>query len=253
MVNISKLIVTCRTTEASAALDGIIQVYQQSDWTSDAHLTGIFNRLAPGAQRLTVEINRIKTESALQLNDEIRDEKFRAVYYLVTGYTYHPSRSISDAAKKVSAVVEHYGLKVIVENYGAESSLIKSMQSDLSTVEMQTAIGMLSGVSELLSALNDAQSAFDAAYVVYEQAKAVEGTSETAYEIKNELVKIINNELVGYLHTMEQVDSAKYGLLAATAAQIIIDTNTLIKRRRNNGGEKGGTENPDEPEPPQGS
>lgn len=232
MVSVNKLISNCRTTEVDSVSDNIIAQYNKNDWSSDTHLTGIFDLLKPASDKLTSAINRIKAESDLEEKDEQRDNKVRAVYYLIMGFMHHPDPAIKSAAQQVDGVFEHYGVNIVSDSYATESSLIESLLEDFGEADIQTAIAALPGLSDLITELRNAQTAFAEAQVLFEEEKAKEGTEESASKIKKEVVKIINDQLVVYLRAMVQVDQAKYEEFTTTVAQIIDDMNVIVRKRR---------------------
>ncbi|MBU0474591.1 MAG: hypothetical protein KKF62_10540 [Bacteroidetes bacterium] len=221
-----------RTTEVNAVAGRIIAEYEKTDWSSDTHLTGIFNLLKPKNEILTGAINRIKAESDLEEKDEIRDEKIRSVYYIILGFMHHPDLAIKTAAQEVDKVFEHFGLELINQSYATESSLVASLLIEFSNTSLQPSIAALPGLNQLIMELTAAQTEFEAASVNYEEEKAEEGTKENASAIKKEVVVIINEKLVVYLRAMIQVDETKYGELTRTTTQIIDDNNIIVKKRK---------------------
>lgn len=235
MVNLSKLKASGKTTEIGTASGRIITEYDKGDWSTDAHLTGIFIKLKPETVNLTKAINRQKAESTLEEKDELRDNKFRAVNFIVQGFIQHSNAAINSAAKKVDEVFERYGLEIVNESYATESSLIESMLEDFAEPEIQTAIAALPGLSQMIDDLRSAQTAFEEAQVLFEKEKAKEGSEETATVIKKKILSIINDKLIVHLRAMVNIDETKYGEFAATVAQIIDDINLGIKKRKKGG------------------
>ena len=232
MKDLNKLLTNARTTEVDSVSGRIITEYNKSDWSADAHLTGVFNSLKPASVKLNIAINRIKTESDLEEKDEQRDNKVRAVNYLVMGFIHHPDAAISSAAKKVNAVFEHYGLDIVNDSYATESSLIESLLKDFAESDLQTAIAALPGLSQIIDELKTSQAAFENAQLLFEKEKAKEGNEENATAIKKEVLSIINEKLIVYLNAMVQVNGAKYGEFAGTVGQIIYDMNVIVKKRK---------------------
>jgi hypothetical protein len=221
-----------RATEVNAVSGGIIAEYNKGNWNSDAYLSSIFTRLKTKTANLTEAINRIKTESNLEAKDEQRDNNVRAVYFLASGFAYHPDAIISGAAKKVYAVLEHYGLDIVNQSYATESSLINSLLLEFSNSEIQNAIAILPGLSQVIDGLRSSQNAFELAQLQFQEGKSKEGTEENATEIKKEVLSIINDKLVVHLKAMVQVDMEKYEEFAGTVTQIIDDMNVTVKKRK---------------------
>ncbi len=221
-----------RTTEVDAVSLRTIGAYKNTSLSSDAHLASIFTGLETESARLTAAIKRSKAESELEVKDEVRDDKVRAIHYLLMGLLHHPDPAIQNAAEEVENVFDNYGLSILGESYATESSLATSLLGDFSKPKLQVAIAALSGCTEIVAALQAAQTDFEATRIVYEEEKAKEGTLENATIIKKEVANIINDNLVVYLRAMLQVDEPTYGDFARTIAMIIADNNEVVKKRR---------------------
>lgn len=232
MSSVNKLMANIKTTEINSVSENIIMEYEKGDWSSDSHLTGIFDQLKPLNTNLNFAINRIKAESDLEEKDELRDTKVRAIYYLIMGLIHHPDSAVSSSAQTVDSVFEHYGLDIVNKSFGVETSLIDSLLKDFANSEIQPSIAALPGLSELITQLQETETAFKEAQVKYEEEKAKEGTELSATEIKKEVIMVINKKLVIYLRAMVQVDEGKYGTFTNTVAQIIDDMNVIVKKRR---------------------
>jgi Family of unknown function (DUF6261) len=232
MGKFNKLIATSRTTEVNAVGTKIIFEYDKNDWSADAHLTAIFDGLKAKNAILTSAINRIKAESVLEEKDEVRDEKVRAIYYLIFGFTHHPDVAIKTAALKLDAIFEHYGLQLISKSYAIETSLIDSLMLEFEKADLQPSIAALPGLTQLIAELTAAELDFKTANVKFEEEKAEEGIKENASTVKKEVVSIINEQIVIYLRAMIQVDEPTYGELTRTSAQIIDDNNVIVNKRK---------------------
>lgn len=229
---IQKLIVYSRTTEVSAASERIVGAYKRTGLGGDTHLSVLMTGLEDDLARFTAAIKRMKAESELEAQDELRDVEIRALYYLVMGLLHHPDQAIKAAAQKVFAVLEHYGLSVIDQSFASESALVGSMLASLANPGLQEAIAMLSGCSERIASVQVAETNFDAARIAFEEEKATEGTLENATDIKKRVANLINQKLVVYLLAMDQVNPETYGPFARTVAEIIADNNEVVKKRR---------------------
>lgn len=229
---IEKLIYQSRTTEVDAVSGRMIGAYQKSGLDDDAHLAKMFTGLGGASARLTAAVKRAKAESELEQKDEVRDNKLRALFYLVQGFVYHPDPNVKNAAMEVEKIMDKYGLSMAGENYSTESSLIASLLADLANPSLQTSIAALSGCAGLISALQAAQTEFEQTRIAWEAEQARESTHENATAIKNEVVEMVNEKLVVYLLAMALVDEETYGAFARTIDRIISDNNEVVKKRR---------------------
>ncbi|MBN2639960.1 MAG: hypothetical protein JXR65_12830 [Bacteroidales bacterium] len=229
---IQNLISNCRTTEVDAVAQNITGAYKGTTLSTDPYLSGLMTGLETEGGSLTAAIKRMKAESELEAKDELRDEAFRSLYYLIQGMAHHPDATVKAAAEKIFAVLDHYGLTITDQSYASESSLVSSLLNDLAQPELQEAIAALSGCAEIIAQLKTAEDNFEAARIAFDEEKAQESTRENATTIKKRVVSLINDKLVVYLLAMAQVDAETYDLFARTVGQIIADNNEVVKKRR---------------------
>lgn len=228
---IEKLIAKSRVTEVNDVATRMSGAFKDSG-ISDAYLVTTFTSLDAANLKLSLAIKRSKAESDLEEKDEVRDNDVRAVYYLINGFLYHPTKKMKEAAQQLMEVFGKYGLAVTGDSYATESSLVGSMLLDYAKPEYADAIATLSGCTDLIAALQTAQTDFEQARIAYETEKAKEGMVDNATLVKNEVVTILNDKIVVYLRAMEQVNPATFGVYANTCAQIIADNNEQVKKRQ---------------------
>ena len=228
---IEKLITKSRTTEVNDAAARISGAFKTSA-ISDAYLVTTFTALDASNLKLSQAIKRSKAESDLEEKDEVRDNSWRALYYLLNGFLYHPVKEIKDAARLLMDIFDNYGLVITGESYATESSLISSLLLDYEKPKYQQAIAALSGCADLIAALQAAEDDFEQARIAYETEKAKEGMVENATIVKKEVLVLLNDKIVVYLRAMEQVNPAIFGVFAGTCAQIIADNNEQVKKRQ---------------------
>lgn len=237
---IEKIIYTSMVTEVSGTSTRMSIAFRSTSLSSDVFLATRFTNLEAKTAELTAAINQMKADSILEEKDDVRDDKVRAIHYLTLGFLHHPDAVIKQAAQKVEKVFDTYGVKITKKSYVSESALIASLLNDFAKEALQESIAALSGLSEVVAELQEAQDDFNETRVALETDKAEEGTRENATTIKKEVVGIINDNIVVYLRGMEQADGANYGNFARTIAEIIGDNNEVVKKRRNKKGNKPG-------------
>ncbi len=237
-----KLSSNSRTTEVDIAATRIVGAHENTAPRGDLALDGMVTSLGETGAHLTEAINRSKTLSKLDGYDVERDGGLRSLNYLITGYSHHPDPAIRGAAEALAGEFGKYGVTVAHQSYGIESSLINSLLGDLGKPELQPAIAALSGCAELIAALQAANTAFEQAYLLYQEEKASEGAEMNATDLKKEVLAIINDKLTVYLDAMMLTDPAGYGNFVGTVAAIIAENNEAVRRRRN---DTGGEEEPE--------
>ncbi len=227
----NKLKAQSRNTEVNALARRLLGAYRKTALNNDSHLANLIAELEQVVTLLTAAINRLRVASALDEKDELRDNSVRSLYYFILGITHHPDLKISESAKQLFKLLEHYGLSITGENYASESSFINSLLNDLNKPDAQSAIADISGASELIATIQTAQTDFEQTRIAYEEEKAQQGNFENATNLKMQLVKLINEQLLVYLQAMMLVNESTYGEFGRTVAEIISTANEAVNRR----------------------
>jgi len=222
-----------RVTEVDAGSMRIIGAFKTTTLDTDPHLLAMFTALEPLSVKLSTAVNHIKPNSTLEEADENRDDKGRGLFYLVSGLCHHPSKKIKEAAQKVEALFMKFGFSMFSESYATESSLLTSLLIELAKPKMQEAIAAIPGAADMVAELHTAQDYFEQTRIAWEQEIAQESIVDSASEIKEEVLAIINEKIVIYMRAMEIVVPETHGAFARTLAQIIADNNEQVKKRKN--------------------
>ncbi len=229
---LNKLIYYSRTTEINATTARIISAYQQANLSEDAYLSGVFTALEQQNTQLSDAINRSNYESVLAEKDDVRDKLVKGIHYLLMGFVLHPDTVIQEAAMKVKAVFDRYGVGIASETYASESSLINALLRDFQEGSIQTALTQIPGCVAMCESLQTAQTDFEQTRLEYEKQSSIEAQLKSASDIKKEVVKIINDQLLVYLTAMNQVQPQVYGDIYLTIDKIIETNNNTVKNRR---------------------
>lgn len=184
-------------------------------------------------EEMTEAINRRKTKSPLEDADARRDDDYRSLYYSVKGYTYNSDTAVRSAAELINDIYDQYGLNVTKEGYSQETAHIEALLMHLRTTEALAAIALLPGVTQGVANLTQSQAAFTTTYVSYESDKAEQDNYDSASVLKKELLDVINRQLIPYLQVMNTMNPDVYGEYTAQVAQIINDTNMIVRKRNN--------------------
>ena len=231
----NKVVAASRTNEINALAMQMIALYKKTDWTTDTHLTGVFAQLKPLTDELTHSIKFISIESDLEKKDDVRDNRTRAIHYLLLGFLHSSNEQVKGAAIALDTIFETYGLSIIHRNYAEQSSLTESLLKDLSVTSLENDITALPGMSAAIESLEEAHRSFEQTRVDYEEQKSRENQYESATVLKRAVRQVINEHLVVYLRAMVQVDNAKYAAFANAIGQLIETNNMAVRKRRNKG------------------
>ncbi len=231
MTLIKKISMSSRNGEVSALLNLILMVFAKLDWSFDLYLTPMIVKLGAINTAFVEALNRLKVYSQMAEKDNERDLAIRSLFKLVEGYMHIPVADLKQAANKVYDVLEQYGLSLQHEDYNVESAGIESLLIDLNKPAILTDIAKLQGVSESIAVLNTVQKEFDNLGLQQAESEGAKKNLTSASKLKKEVVRELNDNLVGYMNTMAKVNPATYDVPAKTIAELIDKNNELIKRR----------------------
>lgn len=228
---LTKLMTNSRATEAGSASGRILIAYRRTNLNGDTYLANIMVLLEKQTKDLTTAIDRDRAKSALKEKNAVRDNHWRSLSYQLLGAVHHPTPEVQSAGKKVYHVFEKYGLALMRKSYATQTTLIRSFLMDLSEPDMQQPIELISGCRERLALLGTAQEEFEDSRLKWQTTRGQERKLVSATQIKQQMVRLVNQQLVDYLRAMQQVDDATYGNLTRTVSKIIAETNLQVKRR----------------------
>jgi len=226
------LMSSSRNTEVDGTCSQIVAADNVSGITSDTDLVTIMGLLKAQLILFLAAIKRLKGKSDQKANDEARDERITAFYFLLLSFSHHPTQAIKDAAMYLLEIFENYGLEIKDESFTRESSLINSLLAEYDKPKAQEAIAKVPQCDKYVAAMRNTQTVFETSRLDFESAQAQEGTQENATVLKKEVIRIVNTILVPYLNVKVQLHEATYGAFSRTVAEIIAANNEVVKKRR---------------------
>ena len=197
----------------------------------DVILKPLFAEIETLTQQLSEAIKSDRTLSELDAIDTTRDELIRRMSKILQGYAASPIEALQRSGSKLNAVFEKYGVGIARENYAVESAHIESLLKDFSDAALSTDISALTGVTEIISMLTNAQKDFNNHRVTYEQAVAQKNSQLKPNELKKLLLQRINHSLLPYLKTLKSLNNEPYLHFIEGVHQIILSTNSAIAAR----------------------
>ncbi len=225
-----------RNLEVNDCVGRLYVAYQKSGLTADSTLAALFEKLNEMNLKLADLVRQTIILSQLEEKDELRDEAYRALYYLIMGYLYNPNAALKAASQQLSTLIMRDGLGLVTYNYTIESSAITALLVDLDKGEYADAISTLPGCSSLIEALRAAQLEFTNVRVDYKSELSQAKQESNATEFKKELLDFANKKLFRYLNGMLVADEETYSALCITLADITHANNQLVKIRQSETG-----------------
>ncbi len=228
---IASILSQTRNAEASTIFSESYNAWQRSALTTAPNLIKVFGTLSNYNTQLLDALKREKEQSILEQKDEVRDNAFRGLYGFVSGMVFHPNAGIKAAANAILVVLQKYGLSIVDENYATESANLQSCLLDLAKAEIVAAIAVIDGATELVAALQAAQTDFENTRVSFEATQAQESKYLSATQLKREAIGYFNKKLAVHLNGMHVSDEESYDELVLTIAQLVDNSNAIVRRR----------------------
>ena len=158
---------------------------------NDPAMLKINSRLMPLEESVNSLEDVYKKERGSDLTREItelddrRDQAFSSFTYIVKGFTFHFEDKKSEAAEKISRVIENYGSSISRQNYQAETATLSNLVNDLeSDADVAVAVNTLD-LQPLIDEIKSANTLFDKKYLARINEK-VEKSEESSVEVRKE-------------------------------------------------------------------
>lgn len=182
-------------------------------------------------QDFNVVYNKPRAESYLMEKDEVRDDKTQALYYLIQGYTHHPSAEINGAARVLFQQFQRIGLGFIHGSYAEQTSNNESLIQIFDSTSMQEQMALLSGVVEAYNAFKTAHIEFEDVFVALKEDQGEGNELLTACELKYKMLEVLNKKVLPYVDAMMVVDHDNYATFANTLYEMVDENNEVVRRR----------------------
>ena len=232
-MSVRKVAGNSRIAEVDTVAGLIVAAHGKSPITGDTHLPTIIEEIMASQAAFQESIQQTKTESSLADIDTLRDEKYHALGYLISGALYHPAADVKDAALVLREVFEKYGHGVVSMSYNEESSHITNLLGEFAEPEMAEKAALIDGLPQVIGNLTEAQGAFDTVVSQWKADKGSDGAVTPASTLRRELIALLNGKIVPYVSIMSTLDSDLYSEFAQSVSEIINDNNENVKRRSN--------------------
>jgi hypothetical protein len=230
-MKINKVQQNTRIAEADTVCGQLDRAYKENSLELDSNLGGVMYEMERKKTAFMETIQENDAESKLGDGDIIRDDKFRAVGYIIMGASYNPEVAIKESGIALSTIFDKYGMDTVKLSYNEESSNITNILGEFKTPEALAHIARIVGLSTAVSELDSSQSAFVQATTEWKIAKGDDGSKVSASELKKEILTLLNKKFIPYLNAMLMVNEDYYQSFALAVAEIIDDNNENVKRR----------------------
>ncbi|MFV0553475.1 MAG: DUF6261 family protein [Mangrovibacterium sp.] len=209
--------------------------------STDEHLMELMDSIGDKCEAQKSALNKLRVKSnRLALRSE-EISAFQNLYHLVKGFSGLKKTAVSKPAKELLKLLNHY-YKSIVSGLGQKEihSHVTSLLDDLESEPMQAAISALIYCDEAIAELQSVQASCLAEYTDYRIAREKQIAEESATELTQELLELINHDLVDYLNAMRKVKTVDYTEFSLAVASLIREHNIISRTRKTRAERKSG-------------
>ncbi|MFV0507529.1 MAG: DUF6261 family protein [Bacteroidales bacterium] len=226
----TKIKSSVRIADLDGATKEIINFLDGQNITEYPNYVAIVDEVKTHQQALSLAISRSLKESELADLDTERDGYISAINITLQAAILSPNATESEAAKKVMTVFVKYGAKISQLNYSAESAQINSMLTDFKQKDVAKDIAAIANMSNFVSKLQTAQTAFEVAEVEYDHARTNQKGSDSASRVKPKLLEAISN-MIDFHNAIVRFKDADFKNICDTIDTVISGVNRLVKAR----------------------
>lgn len=221
-----RLNASIRSTNIDETSHQIVEFFFMYGLETITPIKKVIDNIKKKADLLSIQIKSNIFKSSRSKFDKIRNNDIQGLFKLTEGFLYTQDTTRASAAEKVWKILNNYGLKIIRENFSSKSSLIKSMLTDLNAESLKSSLEALPDVDKQIVKLRESEAAFANADDEYINATKKDNTVKTPTELKKEIIKIINSQLLVLIEAYLIDEPEKIMDFAAAIKRIIDEQNT---------------------------
>lgn len=229
----NRLLQGLRVAEVAGLAHTVCSLHESCspELNADAYLHNVMADLQKLSDRILNAIRNHRLITSLENHDTHRMRCVSALVNLKKGYDKLPDASVQSHWTVLKPVFENYLPAIQAGNYQSKTALITSLLRRLGEGDMAPHMGGLVDLKTAVNQLQEAQSAFDKMLVEY-QHQLLKDQTESATDLKEEIVELINQKLVVHLEAKCNEDTATYGAFAKLVDAQIRAENAKLRRRK---------------------
>lgn len=233
-LKISALRYGLRNGEVNSLTQAILNKSTLFTLETDAYLLNIIGGLQEQQTNLNEAIHMLRTKSELlDLSAKLK-KSYRSLYKMVEAFVRMEGYEMAEEANLLFQLLMRYNKSITYsKNQLDVNSYVSSLLADFELERYENALFNLPFVSAMVSDLADAQQVYLSGFADYQNQHRLEMEQTTAYVLKNNLVRFINEKLVLHLNAMLQVAPADYLDFSRAVGAIIEERNMAVKMRLN--------------------
>lgn len=208
--------------------DNVCMVIKGSPvYEKDEYLKADTDTMCNSVKQISDAMKKTRISSRLDELDSARDLYIRNLGDIYTGYAALPFEDMAQAArKKLDVYIKHGGKAISRLPNAKETAIIDSFLTEVTALNSE----LLKGVPETEQLLADAQSAYKAEVLSYNELLSDAKTEKSAYEMKKPMLSLLNEQILPYVQAMAGTRKGDYDALMRKLDTLIANANTLAPK-----------------------
>ena len=231
--NMTRLLQGLRVAEVAGLAHTPCSLYEScaKELSADVYLRNVKADLKELSDRILDALRNNRLISSLEKYDAHRLRCVSALVNLKKGYDKLSDEKVQSHWTDLKPVFENYLSAIQVGNYQSKTALIQALLLRLSEKDLAAHLEGLDIMKTAVDRLRDAETAFEDMQVEY-QHQLLEDKTESATDLKEAIIELINQKLVVHLEAKCNEDAATYDAFAKLVDTQIRTDNAKLRRRK---------------------
>ncbi len=229
----NRLLQGLRVAEAAGLAHTLCSLYKScaDALSADDYLRNVMTSLKDLSDRILDALRNNRLISSLEKYDTHRMRCVSALSNLKKGHDKLSDELTHSHWTALRPVFENYLSAIQEGNYQSKTALINALLLRLSEDDLATHLKSLVTMQTAVDKLRDAETAFENMQVEY-QHQLLEDKTESATDLKEGIIELINQKLVVHLEAKCNEDAATYTTFAQFVDSQIRTENAKLRRRK---------------------
>ena len=231
--NLNRLLQGLRVAEVAGLAHTLCSLHQSCEaaLSADVYLRNVMADLKDLSDRILDALRNNRLISSLETYDAHRLRCVSALINLKKGYDKLSDEKVQSHWTDLKPVFENYLSAIQTGNYQSKTALIQALLLRLSEKDLAAHLEGLDIMKTAVDQLRDAETAFENMQVEY-QHQLLEDKTESATDLKEAIIELINQRLVVHLEAKCNEDAATYDAFAKLVDSQIRTDNAKLRRRK---------------------
>jgi hypothetical protein len=232
-IKCNRLLQGLRVAEVAGLAHTLCSLHQSCETalSADVYLRNVMADLKDLSDRILDALRNNRLISSLETYDAHRMRCVSALVNLKKGYDKLSDEKFQSHWTDLRPVFENYLPAIQAGNYQSKTALIQALLLRLSDKDLASHLEGLETMKTAVDRLREAETAFENMLVEY-QHQLLEDKTESATDLKEAILELINQKLVVHLEAKCNEDAATYDAFAKLVDSQIRTDNAKVRRRK---------------------